>query len=441
MHYCFWRTPTKVSTDPNHAPRELLKQWGESITLDQNGGLTCSGISHSLCEEALRLVIFIAEPGGSELNSDDTWALAKRTLHDEIRSIGGKKAIDPGQYLRRLEILANEFFREPTSPYLLITNLSVEALPADEILVDDCKIKPIQRSDFVLPEIITRTADSSPIQTHLKTSRYKWVSISTFGRSIFEAAGRAIDAVSQLRAIWTFCDKYKSHTVRLGSSRTRPLTNIHCGPFYSLHNLDGSAATDRIYWADRTPAEDYDVFRPGKGWNRLEAERRFIYDALARWSPAESREIKSMLLRYISAMDQTNHDLALLQLWSILEKITGQIGAKYEETIQRAIWPVSNREHVRELLNCIRIQRNRYVHATHSAADAEQVAQLTKSVLEPHFENLIFNTFQLKKVSEYSELLSLPVDPSTLKRQLNLLTKATNIHALSQLTLEFGDGI
>jgi hypothetical protein len=183
---------------------------------------------------------------------------------------------------------------------------------------------------------------------------------------------------------------------------------------------------ENYFWRDDDPKQDRALFTPSSGWAKIEEFRRRILSQIELLEYSE--DISGLLIRYVSALDQTDHDVALLQMWTILEKITGTIGANYDETIKRASWIFTNRLEAKELLECIRIQRNRYVHASRSADEAEEAAYLIKSLIEPHLLKLIENDFNISSLNEYSELVSLPTEKSALQKMKRMIDLAGRVH-------------
>jgi hypothetical protein len=139
-------------------------------------------------------------------------------------------------------------------------------------------------------------------------------------------------------------------------------------------------------------------------------------------------DFEDLAQRYVAALDQVEHDLAFLQMWAILEKITNTIGAKYDETIRRVTWILKNRGLGEAQLRCVRIQRNRYVHAAHSSGQGDQAAYLIKSYLDPHLRNLLFNEYKVNSLPEYADVLSLPTDVVRLKKIRKWVSVAIDLH-------------
>jgi hypothetical protein len=135
-------------------------------------------------------------------------------------------------------------------------------------------------------------------------------------------------------------------------------------------------------------------------------------------------DLEQLLIRYAGALEQSDFDVCLLQLWALLEKLTNTVGANYDETIRRTVWPYRDRSAAKESLECVRLRRNRYVHAAKSSDEREQLVYLIKSFIDPHLLYLVRNDFGVATLEEYAAHLALPADPKVLDRQRKQRSRA-----------------
>ena len=241
---------------------------------------------------------------------------------------------------------------------------------------------------------------------------------------MYEGVGNALDGLNLLRALWSLEATFGRWSMRLGSGPRKPIGVIHTGPVYTLHNPDGSAVNEDIYWFDPDYTRDQDLFRDDGKWKKLEGDRRWATRKLATLPYRE--DLEELLLRYIAALDQPNPNVAFLQLWGILEKLTNTIGAKYDETIERTCWVFgkSLRGVMKETLESLRHHRNRYVHAGTAGHESEEITYRIKSFVDPHLARLLNNVFRVKSLQEYGEFLGYPTNIETLEKMRNWSTRA-----------------
>ena len=207
---------------------------------------------------------------------------------------------------------------------------------------------------------------------------------------------------------------------------------IHTGPVFTLHNLDGTAADERYYWFDSNYIGEQELFCRDERWPELEKDRRWAMRRLS--SVPYRKELEELLIRYIAALDQPNPNVAFLQLWSILERITNTVGSKYDETIDRAcsVYVRKDRALMKEDLQSLRHHRNRYVHTGQAGNVTEQIAYRIKAFVDPHLVRLLNNPFKVESFREYAELLTYPTDLKALERMRSLSARAIRAAKLDE---------
>lgn len=427
--YVFWRTPTGApyrGLDDKYAPSALLAEIGKAATVPPGGGISWSWqflrSLHSI-ELALRSATVVLDETENELDETDSWKIVDGAIHALIKESGGRKAVQAPDVIRRADREVAAFLRRPVERFVLVTSLSVATLPLKSISIRGCKISPVnrRRGKFRTPEPIERLLKTTPFSEHLASTTFVPIKVNTTGRSIHEATNNALNAVSLLRGIWTLLVTYGSWSLNLGSPKLHGIGVIHTGPIHTLHLPDGSAATD-LYWYEANYADEQNVYAPKNGWSTLEKSRRTAMRMINRLP--YKREFESLIIRYVSALDFNDLDVACLQLWSILEKLTDTIGADYDTTIRRATWGLQDSQYQRQLLEAIRFRRNQYVHAARSGEARDQAAYLIKSFVEPHLLRLMRNHLGVRTLAEYAEYLALPTDVSLLESRRRRYTRA-----------------
>jgi hypothetical protein len=187
---------------------------------------------------------------------------------------------------------------------------------------------------------------------------------------------------------------------------------------------DGSPAAD-IFWFEPGYVEDRELFKPKNGWDRIEKDRRWVMRHMRR-HPYRG-DVEQLLIRYVKSLDQTDPDTAFVQMWSILETITGTVGTSYDETIRRASWLFRDREIESEQLEHLRFRRNQYIHAAKSGNESDQVVYMAKSFVDPHLRQLLRNDFKVESLKEYGEFLALPRTVEILRKRRDQLRRAIRV--------------
>lgn len=432
--YTYWRGPDgkpqiRSERDGKGAPTELLAVLGREAKKNDKGTYSITLYPWLQIQVALKMVLAVVSPENEELNQVDTWGICKKAIDETCRA-NPSRPIDPSKFLERADTIAEAFFQREVKPYVLISSLSVSAFPKNPITINGCTIHGLSsRGFFPIPPSIQDQRGST--SRHAIETKYKWIKTSTTGRSPQEAAAKAMAAVSLLRAYWTFATTFGNWSMSFSSWSPRRLAVVHTGPFHTLHHIDRSLALGGVYWRDSNPQEDRDLFQPKNGWDALEKERKWMTRRMSRLPYRE--ELQQLFARYISALDQADPDVTSLQMWIVLEHLTGTIG-KYEETADRASWIFQDRSYRKQLLNCFRVQRNRYVHGAHTANQEDQTTYIIKEFTESHLIALLRNDFQVKSLAEYVQLISMPVDIDRLKAIQLHVRRALRVHKPRRVT-------
>ena len=429
--YTYFRAPNGKpyrGTDDKHAPVHILAAIGESATLNPNGEVAWPGLLMNRLQVALKPLLVVLALGDVELNETDAWHIVWQAIVALIKSAPGKP-VKPNELLHRADKSAAKYFNTPPTKYALLSSLSIIDLPSKSIRVQGCTISSLKKRDkrFPLPKALSWQLDSSVFSRHLKSSKYRLVKVSTEGRSIYDATERALNSLNLLRGLWSLFATYGFWSISFGSTTRKPLGVIHTGPFHTLHFLDGTSVDDNLFWYDPDFTEDQSIYQPADGWKDIEKKRR---SAMRRLVTLEYKnDLEDLLIRYAGALDQPNTNIAFLQMWSILEKMTDTIGANYDETIKRTLWPFRSQDRLvaRNMLESLRYRRNQYVHSGKGGQESDQVAYMIKSFVDPHLLKLIFNQFNVRSLEEYGEFLALPADATAVEKRKKMLVQALGV--------------
>lgn len=95
-----------------------------------------------------------------------------------------------------------------------------------------------------------------------------------------------------------------------------------------------------------------------------------------------ARIIDAALRRYARCLDGAKPDMVLVDLWGLLELLTGTERMRYDDTVDRAafLWP--NRDFHKAVLEHLRLWRNRIVHSSESAYEMETLVFQLKRYVE-----------------------------------------------------------
>jgi hypothetical protein len=404
----------------------LLSEIGRSASVTRDGGTGWKDFSFLRYQSPLRSAFVVIDGNDNELNGTDSWKICNSAIDLTIKQTGGGKPIDPSKVISEADKLAADHFRKRVADYVLVSSLSVERFPVARIRLHGCSISPLKTRGvrFPIPAVLQQPLCDDVFDRHLKATKYQLVKVNTAGRTIHEAADKALEALNLLRGLWTLFATYKAWSMNLGGTMRGPIGVIHTGPIHTLHHPDGSVVED-IYWYDSNYVEDQKLFTPKNGWKQIEKNRRWTTSHVRQLTYWE--DLAMLVVRYAAALDHDDLDVAFLQMWSVLEKITNTVGGRYDDTIRRATRIFSDRNVARETLGALRLRRNQYVHAARSGGDSDQIVYGVKHFVDPHLLILVRNDYGVQSLEEYGDCLDLTEDVEMLERQRRHLNRALRI--------------
>lgn len=414
MQYARWRTPDGKlhPSKDDFAPKELLKKLGEESVVAEDGSVQWRTSMFFQLQLVVQSSIGILQIDGKELNEADSNSMIERALHDVAKASGTGNPISPKKLLDAVQSKAVKFFRGPPQSYSLITSLSLKNIGAISTDVFGTTITSVCRDQFPFP--VSLRNGRSFLAQHVEGTKYTVLAATCDALSVNDAIHRAMSAVEILRGVWSFIYRFGVMTTSWYTSPKRQwIGQIHTGPVHLLYDNANNKLFDE-YLYDSAYTEDAELFEPSRGgWSSLEQLRSEVFAKISALPYKD--DLLLIFERYAQALHQPNLDVAFLQLWGLIEKITDTIGANYDETVSRAIWPLRPREVVKPLLNMMRTHRNRFVHAGNSPNERVELCQVAKMVVDYHVDLLVNNAYQVSSLHEYGEFLKLPVAEQTLR--------------------------
>lgn len=228
-----------------------------------------------------------------------------------------------------------------------------------------------------------------------------------------DAFERANDYVDRFRGMLNLLINSSGSVHPFGRLFTPHAVNkFRRGPFHTIHQPDGSLATETFWyeprWAHHTSSvkfKDPPDYRRAvqRWWRKLQENpmQEFIAD---------------MLLRYCRALDIHEPEACLLGMWQVLEKVTGT--DKYDLLIDRLVRLFRDHEDTREVANHVRLRRNQTVHSAHNIhREAHAILTQAEALASQAIFFYINNAAKFENQNEIIDFLDLPLDQVKLKRQ------------------------
>ncbi len=326
--------------------------------------------------------------------------------------------------IREVNKAARDFSRSPENRYVVATGLSFRYFE---------NLNRVERSGYrlyVRQRLPRRLAEGHgeakrrsrsavhgeyPEDVPFKEYVPTWIHVR--GRSVSEAMQRAVEALDLRRGIWNYA--LNRGTGETFPPPTRgPINEVLAGPVYSLHRPDGTLATE-YDWVDPQYVKLRLSRKLQRKWNEVLADEEGIRSVLKR-SPYRAT-LEAALRRYCRALDAANLSNSFLNLWSLLETLTGITPADgHDKMVKRAsfIYAETERKTHEQVLHHLRRYRNSYVHAgedsDQTGAYVHQLRVHTEQLLAFHLNfSLHFSSLQ-----EVARFLDLPPDTGTLRHMI-----------------------
>jgi hypothetical protein len=198
------------------------------------------------------------------------------------------------------------------------------------------------------------------------------------------------------------------------SGRARAFNSVLLGPISTLHKTDGSLAI-REFWYEPNyfgPSEKYRIDKR-KGFA---AFQRKLTRQMSR-HPA-GKVLENFVVEYGSHLDEIDYDLAIVKLWSLLERLTGVNDAlNADQVVKRACAIYRDGARTMRELQQVRFYRNSLAHEGVTSPNNKFLLHFLRYPIQ---DLLIFhcrNTLESDSIAQTGEVLEFASAPEqSLKR-------------------------
>lgn len=436
MTYARWR---QDGFDARFVASELAKK----VTPLEGGGLRYSGAMFFgepmvLLETGVEFLVPVSDPDRSRI--------IRIALEAALRS----DDYGPGVLIGKINEVVRDFAGSRETGYVVTTGLSFGHF-ADITRVGGPGTRLYIRDQFPRHLIEARREaklrsnkvirGEYPDKTPFKRYAAAWIHVR--GHSLTEAMDRAIEAIDLRRGVWNFALN-RGTGATLPPPERGPINEVLAGPLFSLHRRDGSLAAEYDWYDPEYSGPRLSSKAPRK-WAQVEQDEAGIRVALKR-SPYQSA-LEDALRRYCRALDSVDLTRSFLELWGLLETLTGiGIGDGYDTLVKRAsfIFAEQERETHEQVLYHLRRHRNTYVHA--GGGSGETGAYLHQ--VRRYAEHLLL--FHLRTAGRFPSLkavthfLDLPAEASGLRHLIETqqiaARNASDTARLAERGLRFREG-
>ena len=339
-------------------------------------------------------------------------------LEKSLFSWGRKGKFNFKNLMDEINYHENIFLNLPKIKYKMVTSISINYSKY---------FKPIRSTNFAVyfysktpskfdqSEIIKQLKYSNRIIKPLENSS---VIVTTEGRSVYEAVEKAISFFELIRGIWNFYNNRFTYR-RIVSGKQIPVNTILLGPFHTLHEPEGKLAiTD--YWYEILHSNETKAVSIAKNFPFIKEQEKIVRKRLENIN--YGAELKKVFIRYTNALDIIDFSTSIVNLWGILEYLTNTTDGRYDKTISRTAFLYHEHKFVKQILENLRVVRNKIVHTSSRDDTSELLVYQLKEIVENMILFHLFNPYKFSSVEEVGNFLDLPKNSNALRKKYKIIT-------------------
>jgi hypothetical protein len=335
---------------------------------------------------------------------------------------GGSGVITPARLLREICEQERKYLSDPKRRFRLLTSLSAQLTGSPlTYRMRDSVVCFAWRSTRATTKSRAALIDDANYSIKVEVpSWYSPTSVLVSARNHHEAAAKALDRLDLIRAIWNYWNNRSRH-LRISSGRQNPVNAFILGPIHTLHMPDGSPATD-AWWYEPSYRAPVDVWRDTHHLPKMLAFAGKTRTQLRRLPYRDT--IISALLRYSRALDSNDWNTAFLQLWSILELLTGTTANEsHKTTVKRTAFAFKDFDFAYQSLLHLRSYRNAAIHSAEEGANIEPMMYQAKNAVEGLLNFHLRHAGNFASLGAAIEFLDSPADKSIVEKNIRNLIK------------------
>ncbi|WP_278441055.1 hypothetical protein [Pseudomonas oryzihabitans] len=343
-----WKTKNKKLN-----PAFILNRYEKVITVLPDGK-----ISYGLEKFELDTLLFTMIDFGGLYRTHN----AQDFMSSALEACAIEKDFSKDFFIKSLNVEVRKHLSVPEIEYVLSSSVSIsKSLPIQNIEINGARVVSCG-GDF--PEEF-RTREVFYPHWDFKDPPFSedHCAVLVFVRNKHwaDAFEQALDALDLVRGI--FClhfnpDSQISFSGRMGAQAENKLAlgGMHC-----LHNADGSLAVVNNYWFERGYVKTKAFATSDKNMEAAVEKFKYISGCLAKHK--DGVLLRQSILRYVRALDNSDKNSTVLQLWTTLENLAGRNDAGADGIVERCSFIMGDREYHRQALEHLRQYRNENMHA------------------------------------------------------------------------------
>jgi len=392
---------------------QTLKLLDESLSLSPNGGIGILDPDYKTMLDILTETLVFS----SGLIKESCYRLVKEAVFSCVSS----RDVTEETFIKELEQAYKKRQAIRVKSFHLLTQISLPGLGStpDAVLpmgtVRFYKTRPDVYVDSGLAAI-------SKYQNEMTTTMpsHSWAVAEITAKDSVEAIEVGVKAISLLCCIWNMHLRTYG-AIHLGNVREN---QIVAGPYYTLHETTGAGISIPM-WINPTYRELVPNFNSSQRLTRLRRDEKIWLGRLPRLT--YSKKITELLVRYDSALDETNPAQAFTSIWSVLEELTGASNANYDGIIRRASFVYLRSSESKLFLQHMRESRNRIVHDGEDFGPARNLVTMIIRITDRILGILRKQCRRFESFEDFGNFLDLSVDKKQLEKEIALRALALRV--------------
>lgn len=406
-----WSTKSK-----NFKPEIIIEQILKSATLTQDGRASY-GAEYFEYKSALKSMLEFSRC--ESLSPDTLDSLIDSALDTYTKEALTSKQKNKEKLLKILNSNIVSHFKKPTKIFHIATSISISGHPPiKRIKIHDAEIR-FYPSGLPKKYNTRQQLDETWTKPHAHTpENFSGVIISLEARTLADAFYSSMEHLDFLRGVLSFYAN-PGMSFSLWGRRKGAINKIRLGGMHTVHNTDGSLASED-YWYEHTEISDKTFVFKQENLKKTAAAIRKILRRIDSITGGE--RIRDGIIRYTRALDEADSDYSIIKLWGALESTVNE-SDNSDIIIRRCSYLYKDHELIRQILEISKVYRNRNVHAGISSAAADQIAYQIHRI----FRALIFfyvGNKDFRSLREANTFLDSPILDGDINRKIYLLKKA-----------------
>lgn len=332
-------------------------------------------------------------------------------------------------FLRHLRTAAKAFNKKPLVTYVMYTSITVTV---DSLLtstkVGDVSIRFLKSMPKAVKAERQKLFDQNDHWLPVAHEpSMKVIRAEVQARASEDAAEKCLAAIDLLRGIWNHL-KTPPWRMTINGPR-RPLNTVFLGPIHTFHKPSGELESEQFWYEPSLQRDTTLVQLDGQAAGLLKASAK-VRAKLRKH--AYAADIENAFVRYARAMDTIDHDVTIQKLWGLLEFLTETGLASYDKTVRRTRFLYDEERFAAQVLEHLRLYRNRSVHGGYTAGNVESEVYQLKRYVDAMLRYHLINSYRFASMAQACEMLDLPPEAPQLKSRLNLTLNAMKFRQVSR---------